>query len=95
MDRPGPRRLPWAALLQRVFEVDALRCPRCAAGMRLVAAIEDPAVARKILECLDLPARAPPLIRAADEPAWHESEAWSDDTAWAFDQAPPDDDGTA
>ncbi|MBW2416996.1 MAG: transposase [Deltaproteobacteria bacterium] len=28
--RPRPRRLPWAELLQRVFEVDALRCPRSA-----------------------------------------------------------------
>ena len=54
-----PRRLRWAALLQRVFEVDALRCPGCGARMRLLAAIEDPVVARKILECLDLPARAP------------------------------------
>jgi len=31
VDRPRPRRLPWAELLQRVFEVDALRCPRCGA----------------------------------------------------------------
>jgi hypothetical protein len=51
----APRRPRWAALLQRVFEVDALRCPGCGARMRLVAAIEDPEVARKILECLDLP----------------------------------------
>jgi len=29
--------------------------------MRLVAAIEAPDIARKILERLDLPARAPPL----------------------------------
>jgi len=95
MDRPGPRRLPWAALLQRVFELDALRCPRCGRTMRLVAAIEDPAVARKILACLDLPARAPPLSPAADAPASHDSEAWDDDAAWAFDQTPPDDDGMA
>ena len=45
------------ALLQRVFEVDALRCPRCTSTMRLIAAIEDPAVAERILECLKLPAR--------------------------------------
>lgn len=55
------RRTRWAALLQRVFEVDALRCPRCASTMRLIAAIEDPAVAERILRCLKLPARAPPL----------------------------------
>jgi hypothetical protein len=59
--RPAPRRLSWAELLQRVFELDALRCPRCGARMRLLAAIEDPDVARRILACLDLPARAPPL----------------------------------
>jgi hypothetical protein len=82
-DRPGARRLPWAALLQRVFELDALRCPRCGTTLRLVAAIEDPAVARKILAYLDLPARAPPLSPAPDE------------SAWAFDQRPPDEDATA
>jgi hypothetical protein len=94
MDRPGPRRLPWAELLQRVFELDALRCPRCGTTMRLVAVIEDPAVARKILACLDLPARAPPLSPASDNPTWHESTTCDDEAAWAFDQRPPDDDAT-
>ena len=47
-------------MLQRVFAVDAPACPRCGATLRLLAAIEDPAVARAILECLELPARAPP-----------------------------------
>jgi hypothetical protein len=60
--RTRPRRLAWAELLQRVFEVDAHRCPRCGARMRVFAVIEEPDVARKILECLDLPARAPPLL---------------------------------
>jgi hypothetical protein len=59
----------WAALLQRVFEIDALRCPRGGSTLRLVAAIEDPWVAQKILACLDLPARAPPLAPAAAEAA--------------------------
>jgi hypothetical protein len=95
MDRPSPRRLSWAALLQRVFELDALRCPRCGTTLRLVAAIEDPAVAHKILACLDLPARAPPLCPASDEPAWHESTICDDEAAWTFDQRPPDDDATA
>jgi ribosomal protein S27AE len=56
------RRTRWAALLLRVFEVDALRCPRCGSRMRLIAAIEDPAVAERILECLKLPSRAPPRV---------------------------------
>ena len=59
-DAMKPRRTRWAALLQRVFAVDALACPRCGATLRLLAAIEDPSVARAILGCLALPARAPP-----------------------------------
>jgi hypothetical protein len=42
--------------------------------MRLVTAIEHPAVARKILACLDLPARAPPLMPAPGASAGYESE---------------------
>jgi len=91
--RLGPRRLPWAELLQRVFAVDALRCPHCGARMRLVAAIEDPDVARKILECLDLPARAPPLVPAPSAPAWDEDEPSDGEPAWELDQTGPDEDG--
>ncbi len=70
-DHERSGRTRWAALLQRVFEIDALRCPRCGSTMRLIAAIEDPNVARRILECLELPVRAPPLGEATgrhDEP---------------------------
>jgi hypothetical protein len=82
--RVRSRRMRWASLLQRVFEVDTLRCPRCGSKLRLVAAIEDPTVARKILECLKLPARAPPLeSAAADAPDLGHAE---DD--WLFDQSP-------
>jgi hypothetical protein len=78
----------WAELLQRVFGIDALRCPHSGSTLRLIAAIEDPAVARKILECLKLPARAPPLAAAlaidrAPEPASPDLEA-----GWDFDQSP-------
>jgi len=85
-----PRRLPWAALLQRVFGLDALRCPRCGAALRLIAAIEDPAVARRILECIGLPARAPPLTPGApiDVPSPLASEI---EQRWDFDQTPPGD----
>jgi hypothetical protein len=78
----------WAELLQRVFGVDALRCPRCGSTMRLVAAIEDPDIARKILECLKLPARAPPIEPASviDNPP--EPAAPDDAAAWDFDQRP-------
>ena len=61
---PSPRRrrrMAWADLLQRVFEVDALRCPACGGRMRVLSAITDPAVAARILECVGMPSRAPPL----------------------------------
>ncbi|MFQ5515035.1 MAG: hypothetical protein ACE5FG_11430, partial [Myxococcota bacterium] len=58
------RRLAWAALLRRVFAIDVLECPRCGARTRLLAAIHPPDATSAILECLDLPARAPPLKAA-------------------------------
>ena len=42
-------RYRWAQLLQRIFEVDPLTCPRCSALMRIVALITDPAVITRIL----------------------------------------------
>jgi hypothetical protein len=61
---PRPRRLPWAELLQRVFDVDAFACPRCGGRLRLLAAIESPDAIHAILDCLGLPSRAPPLAPA-------------------------------
>ena len=54
---PSTYRLDWASLLKRVFGVDVLRCSRCQGQMRLIACIEEPEVARKILEHLGLRAR--------------------------------------
>ena len=62
-DPERERRLPWAVLLQRTFGFEVLVCPKCSGPMRLVAAIEDPAIARKILDHLKLPSRAPPRGR--------------------------------
>jgi hypothetical protein len=64
-----PRRLSWADLLKRVFAADALACPRCGGRLRPLAAIQDPEAVRAILDCLNLPSRAPPLAPARREPA--------------------------
>jgi hypothetical protein len=62
---PGPddpdraRRLDWATLLKRTLAVDVLTCPTCSGPMRLLALIEDDSAARKILDRLGLPSRAP------------------------------------
>ena len=58
--------------------------------MRILAAITDPLLARRILASMNLPARAPPLTPAADpEPLPHLLFDWRD--APDFDQTPPGD----
>jgi hypothetical protein len=49
------RRPCWAELLKRIFEVDALCCPRCGGFMRVIAFIRDPDVihARRVAGFLD------------------------------------------
>jgi hypothetical protein len=61
---PRTRRLAWSELLRRVFAVDVLECPRCRGRMRLLAAIHPPDATHSILECLNLPSRAPPTASA-------------------------------
>jgi len=43
------RRSSWARVLQKVFEVDPLLCPRCKTEMRVVAWITDPVVIERIV----------------------------------------------
>ena len=44
------RRRRWAELLQRIFEVDPLRCPRCGGTMRILAFVLDHDVVHAILK---------------------------------------------
>ena len=48
-------------LMKRVFEIDVLEYPRCLGRMRILAAIHPPDATRRILDCLGLPSRAPPV----------------------------------
>ena len=59
-----PRSWTWAALMRRAFDLDVLRCPRCAGRMELIATIDDPAVIAQILAHLGLPG-----AREGPEPA--------------------------
>jgi hypothetical protein len=54
----------WAQLMARTFEFDVLQCPRCGGRMKIIAAIESPEVARRILDCLGIVSRPPPLLPA-------------------------------
>jgi ribosomal protein S27E len=73
-------RLDWASLLKRTYEVDVFRCPRCHGAARVVAAITEPAVIRKILDHVrEPPARAPPSgARQLGEDGVDAADVWLD-----------------
>jgi len=60
-------RKSWARLIQKIYEVDPLVCPKCNGTMRIISFIEDPSVIRDILNHLGLwlvRARPPPKALA-------------------------------
>ena len=59
-----PRNYSWAELMKRVFSIDVLGCPRCGGRMRILCAIHPPDAIQKILDCLGLPSRSPPIAHA-------------------------------
>lgn len=79
------RRIDWAALLKRSWLIDVLVCPRCAAPMRVISHIEDERTARRILEHLGLPARAPPRGLSADASPEYQADADVDGATWLPD----------
>jgi hypothetical protein len=44
----------WARLIQKVYFVDPLSCPKCSGNMRIISFIEDDAIIKKILMHLNL-----------------------------------------
>jgi len=71
--RRRPRRMAWASLLKRVFDVDALTCHKCNVPMVVLAFLTDPPVVKRILDHLHLPSVPPPLaparLRVDDNPS--------------------------
>ena len=57
----------WAQLIQKIYEVDPLTCPKCSGKMKVISVIEDEDVIKKILKHLglwELKARPPPRANA-------------------------------
>jgi hypothetical protein len=44
----------WARLIQKIYEVDPLICPKCNEEMRIIAFIEQPLIIKKILKHLGI-----------------------------------------
>jgi hypothetical protein len=53
-------RMSWARLLKRVFDIDIERCPQCGGNLKIIAAIEEPALIERMLTHLGLCAQPPP-----------------------------------
>ena len=51
---PQAFRKNWARLIQKIYNVDPLLCPKCLGSMRIIAFIEDQQIVKKILQHLDL-----------------------------------------
>jgi hypothetical protein len=66
--RGHPRNYSWAELMKRVFGFDVLKCDRCGGRMRILCAINPPEAIKKILDCLGLPSRPPPIYPAVSGP---------------------------
>ena len=65
------RRLDWARMMKRTWGFDALKCPKCARRMHVVATITEPDVVKKILDHLGV--RSTPLPHApARDPDWEQ-----------------------
>jgi hypothetical protein len=56
-------RMSWARLLKRVFDLDVERCG-CGGKLKIIAAIEEPAVIERILTHLGLCTQPPPQTPA-------------------------------
>lgn len=57
----------WASLIQKIYEVDPLTCPKCHGQMRIISFIQDQEVIQKILKHLGLwlvKPRVPPRANA-------------------------------
>ena len=72
-DSPGGLNKSWARLIQKIYEVDPLLCPRCGGEMRIIAFIEDYKVVKKILDYLGIyefeRKRPPPKIESSPDEA--------------------------
>ena len=51
---PAAYRKSWARLIQKIYEVDPLICPKCRGTMRIIRSIEDQEVVKTILKHLGL-----------------------------------------
>ena len=76
-------RQSWAKLIQMVWEVDPLACPKCGKAMKIVAIVEDESLVETTLRQLglweNLAPRGPPIDLNEEPPSELTREPWWDD----------------
>ena len=65
----------WARLIQKIYEVNPLVCPKCQGAMRIIGSIEDPSVIRAILKHLGIW-----LVRSRPPPKIHDLPVYTQNT---------------
>jgi hypothetical protein len=69
------RKANWARLIQKVYEIDPLKCTRCGATMRIIALVDDAGVIERILKHLSVWDPQPDtLTPAGPDPPWPKGE---------------------
>jgi hypothetical protein len=78
------KRIKWAQLLKRVFNIDIETCTRCGGKVKIIAAIEDPTVIKKILDHLGLNSTPPKWTSARGPPVEAQPELFDGELFQAF-----------
>jgi len=84
------QRKAWARLIQKIYEVDPLTCPKCSGTMKIISFIEREEIIEKILKHLGLwliKKRPPPKIHS---PPVEEGYFFSQITPWDDEHSDPD-----
>lgn len=81
------KRKAWARLIQKIYEVDPLTCPKCKGSMKILSFIDQPEVIKAILQHIGLwerESRPPPKTKASS------SDYCAVEHIHAYDCADPD-----
>jgi hypothetical protein len=62
-------RFEWATLLKRIYDIDALSCPRCDGRLDFISVVTEAEPIRAILNHLGIPS-TPPILARARDPTW-------------------------
>lgn len=85
------QRKSWARLIQKIYEVDPLTCPKCRGSMKIIAFIEQAEVIQKILKHVGLwDAQKRPPPRAGPSPEYLQTNHSESQIVYSGDYCDPD-----